>query len=106
MKKKILSLLLALCLVMALVPMTAFAEGTSVDNWDGTADISWYTVHKTDTEYHFTTAEQLAGLAQLVNEAVEHGGDLSAGRRTLRVKQIAGFSLHKTAADRPLHGRW
>ena len=31
MKKKILSLLLALCLVMALVPMTAFAEGTSVD---------------------------------------------------------------------------
>ena len=49
MKKKILSLLLALCLVMALVPMTAFAEGTSVDNWDGTADISWYTDHKTDT---------------------------------------------------------
>ena len=38
MKKKLLSLLLALCLVMALVPMTAFAEGTSVDNWDGTAD--------------------------------------------------------------------
>ena len=37
MKKKLLSLLLALCLVMALVPMSAFAEGTSVDNWDGTA---------------------------------------------------------------------
>ena len=68
MKKKLLSLLLALCLVMALVPMSAFAEGTSVDNWDGTADTSWYTDHKTDTEYHFTTAEQLAGLAQLVND--------------------------------------
>ena len=68
MKKKLLSLLLALCLVMALVPMTAFAEGTSVDKWDGTADTSWYTDHKTDTEYHFTTAEQLAGLAQLVND--------------------------------------
>ena len=67
MKKKLLSLLLALCLVMALVPMTAFAEGTSVANWDGTADISWYTDHETDTEYHITTAEQLAGLAQLVN---------------------------------------
>ena len=48
--------------------MAAFAEGTSVDNWDGTADTSWYTDHKTDTEYHFTTAEQLAGLAQLVND--------------------------------------
>ena len=68
MKKKLLSLLLALCFVMALVPMTAFAEGTSVDKWDGTADTSWYTDHKTDTEYHFTTAEQLAGLAQLVND--------------------------------------
>ena len=68
MKKKILSLLLALCLVMALVPMTAFAEGTSVDNWDGSADTSWYVGHETDTEYHITTAEQLAGLAQLVND--------------------------------------
>ena len=67
MKKKILSLLLALCLVMELVPMTAFAEGTSVDNWDGSADTSWYVGHETDTEYHITTAEQLAGLAQLVN---------------------------------------
>ena len=41
MKKKLLSLLLTLCLVMTFVPMAAFAEGTSVDNWDGTADISW-----------------------------------------------------------------
>ena len=67
MKKKVLSFLLTLCLVMTFVPMAAFAEGTSVDNWDGTADISWYTDHETDTEYHITTAEQLAGLAQLVN---------------------------------------
>ena len=67
MKKKIISLLLALCLVMALVPMTAFAEGTSVDNWDGTADTSWYTSAPDASEYHISTAEQLAGLAQLVN---------------------------------------
>ena len=68
MKKKLLSLLLALCLVMALVPMTAFAEGTSVDNWDGTADTSWYTSAPDASEYHISTAEQLAGLAQLVND--------------------------------------
>ena len=66
MKKKILSLLLALCLVMALVPMTAFAEGTSVDNWDGSADTSWYTSAPDASVYHISTAEQLAGLAQLV----------------------------------------
>ena len=68
MKKKLLSLLLALCLVMALVPMTAFAEGTSVDNWDGTADTSWYTSAPDASEYHISKAEQLAGLAQLVND--------------------------------------
>lgn len=68
MKKKLLSLLLALCLVMALVPMSAFAEGTSVDNWDGTADTSWYTSAPDASEYHISTAEQLAGLAQLVND--------------------------------------
>ena len=67
MKKKLLSLLLALCLVMALVPMAAFAEGTSVDNWDGSADTSWYTSAPDASEYHISTAEQLAGLAQLVN---------------------------------------
>ena len=67
MKKKVLSLLLTLCLAMTFVPMAAFAEGTSVDNWDGLADTSWYVSHETDTEYHITTAEQLAGLAQLVN---------------------------------------
>ena len=68
MKKNLLSLLLALCLVMALVPMSAFAEGTSVDNWDGTADTSWYTSAPDASEYHISTAEQLAGLAQLVND--------------------------------------
>ena len=67
MKKKVLSLLLTLCLVMTFVPMAAFAEGTSVDNWDGSADTSWYTSAPDASEYHISTAEQLAGLAQLVN---------------------------------------
>ena len=67
MKKKVLSLLLTLCLAMTFAPMAAFAEGTSVGNWDDSADTSWYVDHETDTEYHITTAEQLAGLAQLVN---------------------------------------
>ena len=52
---------------MTFVPMAAFAEGTSVDNWDGSADTSWYTSAPDASEYHISTAEQLAGLAQLVN---------------------------------------
>ena len=67
MKKKVLSLLLTLCLVMTFLPMAAFAEGTSVDNWDGSADTSWYTSAPDASAYHISTAEQLAGLAQLVN---------------------------------------
>lgn len=74
MKKKIVSLALVLTLCLSLLPLTAFAEEgesevstTTVDTWDGTADTNWYTGHETDTEYRITTAEQLAGLAQLVN---------------------------------------
>ena len=67
MKKRIASLLLILALCFTLLPTAAFAAD-STDAWDGTADISWYTDHETDAEYHFTTAEQLAGLAQLVND--------------------------------------
>ncbi len=74
--KKIVSLALVLALCLSLLPLTAFAEEgesevstTTVDTWDGTADTNWYTGHETDTEYRITTAEQLAGLAQLVNAA-------------------------------------
>ena len=67
MKKKIASLALVLALCLSLLPMAAFAEGTLVDNWDGSADTSWYTSAPDASAYHISTAEQLAGLAQLVN---------------------------------------
>ena len=67
-KKKMMCLLLAVCTVLTLMPTTALAEESTVDRWDGSADTNWYTEHKSDTEYHITTAEQLAGLAQLVND--------------------------------------
>ena len=67
MKKKMLGLLLAACIAMALVPMAAFAEGNAADSWDGSADTSWYTSAPDASAYHISTAEQLAGLAQLVN---------------------------------------
>jgi hypothetical protein len=41
--------------------------------WNGTADTTWYTSHKTDTEFTITTAEQLAGLAKLVNGSDANG---------------------------------
>ena len=66
MKKRILGIALAICMMIFCVPMGVFAEGTA-DAWDGSADTSWYTSAPDASEYHITTAEQLAGLAQLVN---------------------------------------
>ena len=41
------------------------AVGAAEDVWDGTADASWY--NGNDSEFTLTTAEQLAGFAQLVD---------------------------------------
>ena len=58
MKKKLLSLLLALCLVMALVPMTAFAEETpSFGGGTGTQEDPWL----------ITSQEDLIALAEFLN---------------------------------------
>ena len=65
MKRKLLSLVLSFALCLTLLPGTALAADDKADTWDGTADISWY--DESESEYHISTAEQLAGLAQLVN---------------------------------------
>ena len=68
-KWRLTGIILALALCLSLMPIPGWAADVagSVDTWNGTADTSWYTGHESDTEYHITTAEQLAGLAQLVN---------------------------------------
>ena len=73
-------------------PTAAFAEGTSVDNWDGTADTSWYTSAPDATEYDISTAEQLAGLAQLVN--ADPGKTNFAGK-TFYLKNDLDLSGHE-----------
>ena len=65
MKKRIGSLLLILALCFTLLPSAAFAAET-MDTWDGTADTSWY--DENGTEFHLQTAEQLAGMAKLIND--------------------------------------
>ena len=92
MKKRIGSLLLILALCFTLLPMAAFAEGTSVDNWDGSADTSWYTSAPDASEYHISTAEQLAGLAQLVN--TDPGTTNFAGK-TFYLKNDLDLSGHE-----------
>ena len=59
----------------------ASGSGETADTWDGTDDISWY--NDTDTEFVLTTAEQLAGLAKLVD-----GGNTFAGKTIKLGKDI------------------
>ena len=66
MKKKFLSVFFCLCMVFALTPVTVFAAENTVDTWDGSVDTSWYDANS--TEFHITTAEQLAGMAELLEE--------------------------------------
>ena len=77
MKKRITSLLLVLAVCFAMLPTAAFAventqepqepqETQDAETWGDKADTSWY--DENETVYHITTAEQLAGLAQLINK--------------------------------------
>ena len=77
--KKLFALLLSCIMVIAMIPAAVYADDTTaagegseeagkvVGTWGDYADTSWYTDHESDNEYHITTAEQLAGLAKLVN---------------------------------------
>ena len=69
MKKKLLSLLLALCLVMALVPMTAFAEDAqNINVWDGSTAAAFAGGTGTaENPYQIANGAQLAYLASSVN---------------------------------------
>ena len=68
-RKSSLSMLLTIVLTVTLVISGAFMVPARVNAapaiWNGTADTSWYTGDK--TSYDIYTAEQLAGLSQIVN---------------------------------------
>ena len=54
---------------LALVLCAVCVGGVSgADGWDGTADTSWY--NSNENTFTITTAEQLAGLASLVNNSI------------------------------------
>ena len=69
MKKKLLSLLLALCLVMVLVPMTAFAEDAqNINVWDGSTAAAFAGGTGTaEDPYQIANGAELAYLASSVN---------------------------------------
>lgn len=60
------SIVLAVLLALSLfISCNSDTPTSDADIWDGTTDTSWY--NTTDTEFTISTAEQLAGLAAIVN---------------------------------------
>ena len=72
------------------------AVQTSADVWDGSSDKTWY--NDTDTEFTLTTAEQLAGFRDLVDE-----GNTFAGKT---VKLAVDINLANIPFDPIGFGYW
>ncbi len=68
--KKIITFAMAIMLMVTMVPLTAFAS-SGTDKWDGTADTGWYTANPAATSFTIDTAEELAGLAEIVNAGTD-----------------------------------
>ena len=68
MKQRLLVLCITAMLIISMFPVAALAA----DTWDGTADTSWY--NAAETTFILTTAEQIAGLATLVNNGNDFAG--------------------------------
>lgn len=68
-KRKLLSLVMAMAMVLSLLPITVWAVN---ENWSDHADISWYA----DNADNFTISDaaDLAGLAALVNSGKNFSG--------------------------------
>ncbi len=74
--KKLVATILTLVLVISGMVYLKPADTVQAasDTWDGTVDTDWYTSNETAAEYTLTTAEQLAGLASLVNNWTNFAG--------------------------------
>ena len=74
--KRISATIIAIAMTIMMLPIsesaTVFA-GSII--WDGTPDTDWYVGHESDTNFSISTAEELAGLASLVN-----GGNNFSGK--------------------------
>lgn len=71
----------------------AKAEYPRIDVWDGTADTTWY--NDTDTEFTLSTAEQLAGLAELVDNGNNFAG------KSIKLDADMNLGFIPAGADEP-----
>ena len=78
-------------LASALIMIPGITAEDSADAWDGTADTAWYYDDQDAKEYHLYTAEQLSGLAEIVNSKE---GWFSFEGRTVYLESDINLSGH------------
>lgn len=104
-QRKACSLLCVLALLISLLPVSAWAGDSTIEPWTPPSaptdvsgswtepnnyDTSWYDSHKNDSAYTLEDAEDLAGLAVLVND-----GNTFAGKTiTLKAGETFDLSAH------------
>jgi hypothetical protein len=62
---------LMFCLIFLFAAVFALSTPTLAADWDGSADTSWYTADPGASSFEIDSAEALAGLAQIVNDATD-----------------------------------
>ena len=91
--KKIISILLALCFVTGgMIPVTADGETSETNVWDGTKDTDWYTADSDATVFRIDTAEELAGLAAIVNGEIDDVSETFSGKTIILDADITLYS--------------
>ncbi len=72
--KRILSRLLSYLLIIGMLPQILLSAHAITNVWNGTADTAWYDSANPQSSYTISTAEELAGLASLVNGGTNFSG--------------------------------
>ena len=69
--------------------IVALAADEEKDIWDGTIDTSWY--NSEEKEFHISTPEELAGLAELVNDGKKMSGQTFVLDNDICLNNVSGF---------------
>lgn len=96
MKRRILSMLLMVCLTWGLLPTAALAAEGEDDcsTWDGSVDTSWY--REEEDEFTISTAAQLAGVAELVNSGHDFSGKAIILDADISLNRLEWTTIGKT----------
>ncbi|MCI5910501.1 MAG: hypothetical protein MRZ46_02490, partial [Oscillospiraceae bacterium] len=99
--KKLISGVLAGLTAISSIPFSsagiiASAADAEKDVWDGTTDTSWY--DSEETEFHISTPEELAGLAELVNDGKSMSGQTFVLDNDIYMNDVSKYEKWESVA--------